>query len=179
MTESAEREAPALVRWRGEVDALEYRLLTFEPDRDGDVALLVLSGEALALVRKPYFEVGIWRPPGGGVKAGETLVEAAEREALEEVGLEISVERHLVTGEATFTHDGATVSWRTDVLLARTDDRDLVVGDPREIAAARWGTLTELGGSLRGRLLEVGRELWKYRAELDRAALLRLGTDLP
>ena len=175
MTESA--EAPALVRWRGEVDALEYRLLTFEPERDGDVALLILAGDSLALVRKPYFEVGIWRPPGGGVKPGETLAEAAEREALEEVGLRISVERHLATGEATFTHGPDTVTWRTDVLLASTTDRDLLVGDPREIAAARWGTPAELAGSLRDRLLEVGRELWKYRAELDRAALQRLATD--
>ena len=42
------------------------------------------------------------------------------------------------------------------------------------IAAARWGTLAELGGPLRERLLETGRAFWRYRVGLHDAALRAL-----
>jgi len=41
----------------------------------------------VALIRKPHFADGIWRPPGGGIKPGEDFVAGAVREALEETGI--------------------------------------------------------------------------------------------
>ena len=42
--------------------------------------------------------------------------------------------------------------------------------DTVEIAAARWGTLDELAGPLRDRLLATGRAFWRYRVALHDAA---------
>ena len=61
--------------------------------------------------------------------------------------------------------------WRTHVFLAETDDEELAPSDPDEIAAARWGTLAELAGPLRERLLATGRAFWRYRVALHDAAL--------
>ena len=60
--------------------------------------------------------------------------------------------------------------WRTHVFLARTDDEELAPQDMEEIQAARWGTLAELSGPLRERLLATGRAFWRYRVALHDAA---------
>jgi hypothetical protein len=66
------------------------------------------------------------------------------------------------------------VPWRTHVFLAATEDEELAPRDREEIAGARWGTLEELAGPLRARLLETGRAFWRYRVALHDAALARL-----
>ena len=66
--------------------------------------------------------------------------------------------------------------WRTHVFLVTTYDVELEPRDLDEIEAARWGTLDELAGPLRARLLETGRAFWRYRVALHDAALAALRT---
>ena len=54
------------------------------------------------------------------------------------------------------------------------EDDELAPNDPVEIAEARWGTLEELAGPLRERLLATGRAFWRYRVALHDAALRAL-----
>ena len=166
---------PAELRWSGDVSEPEYRLATYNPSRTHDVTLFILDAdERIALIRKPHFAPGIWRPPGGGIKPGEDFAAGAAREALEETGLRITLERYLVAAEAMFRHDGRELEWRTHVFLARTSDGELAPQDDAEIAGARWGSRAELAGPLRARLLETGRALWRYRVALHDAALSAL-----
>jgi hypothetical protein len=46
-----------------------------------------------------------------------------------------------------------------------------VPADVAEIAGARWGSLAELAGPIRERLLATGRAFWRYRVALHDAAL--------
>ncbi len=165
---------PARLAWEGEISDYEHGLATYNPSRTHDVTLFILNGERLALIRKPQFEEGVWRPPGGGIKPGEAFEDGARREALEETGLEVSIERYLVAAEARFLYEPHDVPWRTHVFLATTEDEQLDPRDREEIAAARWGTLEELAGPLRERLLETGRAFWRYRVALHDAAIARL-----
>ena len=166
---------PALMRWEGNISEAEHALATYDPDRTHDVTLFITNGERLALIRKPQFDRGIWRPPGGGIKPGEDPVEAMAREALEETGLRVEVRRYLVLAEARFLHAGLELPWRTHVFHATTEDEELEPRDRVEIDAARWGTLAELAGPLRERLLATGRAFWRYRVALHDAALEALG----
>jgi ADP-ribose pyrophosphatase YjhB (NUDIX family) len=159
---------PVVMPWRGEISEVEWSIATHNPSRTLDP-----SGR-LALIRKPHFTEGVWRPPGGGVKPAEEFAAGAVREALEETGLRVALERYLVASEAVFTNAGRELRWRTHVLLARTEDEELEPGDPEEIAAARWGTLDELSGELREILLATGRAFWRYRVDLHDAALAAL-----
>ena len=165
---------PFVLRWDGEVTDPELALITYSPGRRHDVTLFVTNGDRLALIRKPHFEPGIWRTPGGGVKVGEDFVEGIVREGLEELGAAISLERYLVRTEAVFRFADQSVPWATHVFSATTDTEVLAPQDTAEIAEARWGTAEELAGPIRERLLSTGRALWRYRVALHDAALDQL-----
>jgi ADP-ribose pyrophosphatase YjhB (NUDIX family) len=168
---------PAVLRWDGEISDIEWAIATHNPVRTHDVTLFILDpSRRIALIRKPHFAADVWRPPGGGVKPGEDFVAGAVREALEETGLHVTLRRYLVVTDATFRNAGRTLRWHTHVLLAETEDTELAPDDPEEIAEARWGTLEELGGPLRRRLLAESREFWRYRVALHDAALARLSS---
>jgi len=166
---------PLEVPWEGEISDAEWTVATHNPLRRHDVTLFILDpSRRLALIRKPQFAEGVWRPPGGGIHPGEDFVGGAVREALEETGLRVEVRRYLVETRVVFRNAGRELPWRTHVLLAETDDEQLTPGDPDEIEAARWGTLEELAGPLRARLLATERAFWRYRVALHDAALARL-----
>ncbi len=165
---------PAGLAWDGEVSDRELGMITYNPDRRHDVTLFVTNGDRLALIRKPHFPEGIWRTPGGGIKPGEDFVAGVVREAREELGVEVELSRYLVDARAVFRFADQAVPWRTHVLAATTLEADLAPLDTDEIAAARWGTTTELAGPIRERLLATGRALWRYRVALHDAALAEL-----
>jgi ADP-ribose pyrophosphatase YjhB (NUDIX family) len=166
---------PRPLRWDGEVTAQEVALAGSSPGRRHDVTFFVFdAGGRLALIQKPSYPEGVWRPPGGGVRAGEQFERGVQREAREELGVHIELERFLVSSEATFRGPHGTIDWRTHVFSARTAEKVLDPIDTHEISAARWGTAEELAGPIRARLLETGRALWRYRVALHDAALAAL-----
>ena len=55
------------------------------------VAVAILDDNRILLIKREDFEV--WALPGGGVDAGESLAQAAIREAREETGLQVSLTR--------------------------------------------------------------------------------------
>jgi ADP-ribose pyrophosphatase YjhB (NUDIX family) len=166
---------PRPLAWEGEVSAEEFALAGGSPERRHDVTFFVFGADGrLALIQKPSYPEGVWRPPGGGVRRGEEFEAGVRREALEELGVEIEFERFLVSSHATFRCADGVIDWRTHVFSALTDAAELRPLDTREISAARWGTTAELGGPLREALLATGRALWRYRVALHDAALEQL-----
>ena len=166
---------PEPLVWEGEVSANEFALAGGSPERRHDVTFFVFDGRgALALIRKPHYTPGIWRPPGGGVRPDEEFEIGVRREATEELGIEIELVRFLVSSEARFRCADSVIDWHTHVFLAQTDAERLDPLDRREIAEARWGSAGELAGPLRAAMLETGRALWRYRVALHDAALAQL-----
>jgi ADP-ribose pyrophosphatase YjhB (NUDIX family) len=167
---------PQTLRWEGEVSEQELALAGSSPERQHDVTFFVFDpGGRLALIQKPSYPEGVWRPPGGGVRRDEVFERGVQREAREELGIHIELERFLVSTQATFRHGDHMLDWRTHVFSARTDELELDPIDTHEISAARWGTAAELAGPIRERLLATGRALWRYRVALHDAALGALG----
>jgi 8-oxo-dGTP pyrophosphatase MutT (NUDIX family) len=145
--------------------------------RRHDFTFFAFNGPRLALIRKPHFLPGIWRPPSGGIRPGEPIEVGVAREAFEELGAEIVLERYVLRTEVRFTHGAGEIEWRTHVFTAATEAEELVPVDTVEIAAARWGTVEELAGPIRDAALATGRGLWQYRVALhdETIAALRAG----
>jgi 8-oxo-dGTP pyrophosphatase MutT (NUDIX family) len=167
---------PRPLAWQGEVSAEEFALAGASPGRRHDVTFFVFDAtRRLALIRKPSYPNGLWRPPGGGLRPNEQFEAGVRREALEELGVDIVLDRFLVSTEARFRSSGRLIDWRTHVFSASTGTEELYPLDRHEIAEARWGTLDELAGPLRAAMLETGRAFWRYRVALHDAALAALG----
>lgn len=107
----------------------------FRPVRMG-VRALMIQNEKVWLVRHTY--VAGWHMPGGGVKRGETLADAARREAFEETGAQLD-KINLIGAYTNFSE------WKTDhtvVFICR--DFKITGGADGEIAEVREFPLKDL-----------------------------------
>lgn len=68
--------------------------------------LIVEEGEVLLLYRE---DEAHWEVPGGKIKPEESPTKAAEREAREEIGVEVRLEKPFYTGE--FQKNGEIFLW--------------------------------------------------------------------
>jgi 8-oxo-dGTP diphosphatase len=69
-------------------------------------AAVIVVGDGIVFAshrddREPKRHLSFWSPPGGGVEKNESILEAAEREALEEVSLRVVAERPIYAQEFT------------------------------------------------------------------------------
>jgi ADP-ribose pyrophosphatase YjhB (NUDIX family) len=115
--------------------AFRAYLFIFRPVRIG-VRVVLIQDRQVLLVRQTY--VPGWYLPGGGVKRGETLEQAARREAREEVGAELG-EIHMMGAYTNFTE------WKTDHNIVFISRGARFSGKPDgEVAEARFFRLEEL-----------------------------------
>jgi len=164
---------PMLATAQAEFLSREFALLEYcrRKERAHDLTLLI-EGRAeregqFALIRKPSYPPGVFRPPSGGVEPGEAIEEGAAREAREETGLEVQLERYLLRVEARFTCAGAMAPWTSHVFLARATGGTLLPQDRKEIEEACWATLEEIGSRYRPAMLRMGTAGMRYRVDLQ------------
>lgn len=143
--------------------------------RAHDVTFFILNPDhRVALIAKPFFPTGAYRAPSGGLKPGEDFIEGTRREAWEETGLDITLQRYILRVEATFTSGHDTLAWTSHVVTASTPERTLNPHDTHEIREARFMTLEELQGPVRQVLWNSGQGLFRYRCRLTDAAVERI-----
>ncbi len=107
----------------------------FRPVRMG-VRVMMIQDKKVWLVRHTYLPG--WFMPGGGVKRGETLSEAACREALEETGAQLG-EVSLIGTFTNFTE------WKTDhAVVFLCSDFKIIGESDGEIAEVKEFPLNEL-----------------------------------
>lgn len=139
--------------------------------RAHDITFFIFNNDHLALIRKPMFRRPIFRAPSGGLNPGESFEEGAKREALEETGLEIELEKYLLRIHVRFTSDDDYLDWTSHVFKARVVGGQLEVRDRSEIAEVMFGTIEELQGPIRQALLDSGCGLLAYRVALTDAVV--------
>ncbi|MGK7920378.1 MAG: 8-oxo-dGTP diphosphatase MutT [Trichodesmium sp.] len=96
------------------------------------------AGQILIDKRKPGGAFGgLWEFPGGKKESEETIEDCIKREILEELGIEIAVEEHLITVDHAYSEIRVTL----DVYHCR-----YLGGTPKTIECEefRWVTLDEI-----------------------------------
>jgi ADP-ribose pyrophosphatase YjhB (NUDIX family) len=119
------------------------------------VRTLVIDGEGrIFLVKHSY--VSGWHLPGGGVEAGETLIEAAARELLEEGNIEVIAPLQL---HGIFFNDRASRRDHVAVFVIRAFRQVAAPVPDREIVAhgffAADALPAETTAATRARIIEV------------------------
>jgi len=142
--------------------------------RTHDVTLFIRDvGGRFALMSKHSYPPGVFRSPSGGVNPGEPFEKGALREAKEETGLDVELQKFLLHVTLDITHDKELARWETLVFSAATTDERLAFTDSREVREARWATQRQLE-EINLKLRETGNGGLLYRAKLTESYLWTL-----
>lgn len=139
--------------------------------RAHDITLFIFHGPDLVVIHKNTHPPGVYRAPSGGLHPGESLEEGAGREAKEETGLDIELERYLLRAQVTFTCGGQKVRWWSHVFSAKAREGKLEALDKKEIGDVRLASLEEVGTALQDLMRQAGSGGLAYRAALTAAVL--------
>ena len=104
----------------------------------GASAVIVADGAILLVQRGHEPQLGRWSVPGGRVEPGETLTEAARREAYEETGLEVRIGAELWD----LTIPAGDVTYEVHDFAATVMSGTLRAGD--DAADVRWVPFSDL-----------------------------------
>ncbi|MEW6568080.1 MAG: NUDIX domain-containing protein [Chloroflexota bacterium] len=107
-------------------------------DGQGRILLLKRSG----LLDPSRSTVGLWSNPGGEVDFGETVEQAAVREAREELGVDITVERTIGFSDQILPQAG--LHWHLVTFLARIAAGEPRILEPEKVGELRWFRVEEL-----------------------------------
>ncbi len=145
--------------------------------RAHDVTLFITRQNEIVVIKKPMYPPGAYRAPSGGITPGETFEEGSLREAYEETGLRVTMDRYLLRARVAFTCLGEVIDWTTHVFSATPIGGTLQPIDTHEIVEARYATVDEIRGSIRKALLDSGSTGLRYRAELCDIVLEQLAEE--
>jgi 8-oxo-dGTP diphosphatase len=108
------------------------------------VGAIIIEGNRVALVKRGHPPLaGEWSIPGGVLEVGETLRDAAVREALEETGLRVETSDLLGVFDRVLRDDAGRTQYHyvlIDFLCRRVAGEPQPAGDATE---ARWFTREE------------------------------------
>jgi ADP-ribose pyrophosphatase YjhB (NUDIX family) len=141
--------------------------------RNSDVTLFIFKDEKVVVIAKPWYPRGLYRAPSGGLKPGEDLERCAKREAYEETGARIKLEKYILRIYVTFTCNEEEVNWASHIFTAKYLTGDLKPIDTREIREVNLLTLDQLA-ALKGKLLHSDSGGLHYRAALTEAAIQKI-----
>ncbi len=151
---------------------IEFRMLkdSMRDGRNSDVTMFIFKEDKVIVIAKPFYPEGLYRAPSGGIKPGENLELTAKREAYEETGTEIDLERYILRIRVSFVCDREKTEWTSHVFTARYISGELKPIDTHEIEKVGLMSLEKLS-SLEPMLLKQNSGGLKYRAALTEAAI--------
>lgn len=136
---------PPIVQMIAPVDREEFDFIrsTQHYGRAHDVTMFIFKGQQLLVIAKHNYPEGLFRPPSGAIKPGETLVEGALREAYEETGCRIELTRYILQVNVCFVFGQGRIPWRSHVFTARYISGEPKPIDVREIREVQLASLDD------------------------------------
>lgn len=107
-------------------------------------AIVFKENKILLVRRRNPPSKGLWAIPGGSVKLGETLQQAAERETLEETGITVKADKPVLTFDIVERDKNRRIRFHYVVidLMAKYEHGELKAGD--DALDVRWVSADEI-----------------------------------
>ncbi len=123
-----------------------WEKLVIKSNRRGEVVLAIRRPDGQVLLHtKRFYPLDIYRLPSGGVHPGEAVLAGAMREAKEETGLDVTVERFVGVVEYEFSHGQQRLPFVSYVFVMRAGADAPINQDPNEqIADFRYVSPVEI-----------------------------------
>jgi len=103
--------------------------------RCAEVVIVVQGDDGRVLLHtKTFYPPGVYRLLSGGVKPGESIIAAVEREACEETGLQVQIQRFLGIVRYRFHHHGETLPFTSYVFLVHATGQPQLQGGEESIS---------------------------------------------
>jgi 8-oxo-dGTP pyrophosphatase MutT (NUDIX family) len=128
------------------VDSDEFAMIrrSMARERSHDITLFIAKDDGFVFIAKHPYPAGLFRAPSGGLHKGEDFIDGAKREAFEETGLDIELEKYLLRIQARFQSSEGHIDWTTHVFTASCISGEINPHDIEEIREARLVTLDEI-----------------------------------
>ncbi len=117
--------------------------------RDGrrhDVTLYIKKDDRIVVIAKHFYPKGMYRAPSGGIHKGEDFIEGTKREALEETGCEIELEKFLLITDVDFyliDNPEKKIKWHSYIFQAKYLSGDFKFTDTHEIKEVKLAKLED------------------------------------
>jgi 8-oxo-dGTP pyrophosphatase MutT (NUDIX family) len=125
------------------VEEFEFIRSTQSYGRAHDVTMFIFKGQELLVIAKHHYPPGLFRPPSGAIKPNESLAQGARREAYEETGCEIELDRYVLQVNVDFTDGRGVIPWKSHVFTSHYLKGEMHPIDTREIREVSLARLDE------------------------------------
>lgn len=136
---------PPIIHMIAPVDSEEYKFIrsTQHYGRAHDITLFIFKTSEILVIAKHHYPPGLYRPPSGAIKPGETMAQGALREAYEETGCRVELNRYLLQINVNFTDGRGVIPWKSHVFTGKYLSGDLQPIDTREIREVKLARIEE------------------------------------
>ena len=104
--------------------------------RSHDITLYIRKDDGYIFIAKHFYPKDLYRAPSGGVNPTEDFVDGAKREAMEETGTVIELEKYIMRINVNFESPDINVVWTSHVFTARHLTGEISPQDTDEIREA-------------------------------------------
>ena len=147
--------------------------------RAHDITMFIFKGEQLLFNAKHFYPTELFRAPSGGINPGEAIEDGAKREAYEETGARIELEKYLAKIEVRFfdrENNDKYIDWTSYVFKARYLSGEIKPLDTHEIREAKLIDISDIP-KFNDIMLNSERGGFHYRAYLTKNIMRLLNGD--
>jgi len=152
---------------------LEMVRSSMKDGRAHDITIYIKKEGGYIFIAKPFYPPELFRAPSGGARPDEDIETGAKREALEETGVEIELERYILHIDVRFQTGDDYIDWTSHVFSANYVSGEIKPQDDHEIREARLIYEEQIPGFIE-LMLNSGSGGLRYRAYLTRETEKRL-----